>query len=173
MKNRIAKKISFWVFFGCFIGILQAAKINEKAPPFSLRSSRHNLRSLNDYNGKILFINFWASWCAPCQKELPQLDQLMSEYKGKEVSLVAINIDTDRSQAEATLEKLRIGISKMEILLDPESKVVSAYNVDSMPSSFILDQNGIIRFVHMGFHKTDPEKWRIEINELLKNLGKN
>src|SRR5438105_812295 len=70
-----------------------AAALDHAAPKFSLANSQNQVRSLSDYKGKIVFINFWASWCAPCQEELPELDRLAAHYKGKNVRVVAINVD--------------------------------------------------------------------------------
>jgi thiol-disulfide isomerase/thioredoxin len=149
------------------VSVVHAVKPNDAAPAFSLANSGGKERTLADYKGKVLFINFWASWCAPCQSELPQLDQLASEYEKKNFRLIAINVDKDRSHGEKALDTLRIGISNMEILWDTKSAAVSAYDLDAMPSSFIVDPNGVVRVVHMGFHPEDPKKWRNEIDSLL------
>jgi thiol-disulfide isomerase/thioredoxin len=131
--------------------------MNERAPKFSEK----------DYKGNIVFIDFWASWCAPCQQELPELEKLAADYKGKKIKIFAINVDQNRKEGEALLRKLGLTSSAFHILWDSKSKVVSAYNIDSMPSSFIIDSRGIIRFVHHGFRTQDPPVWRQEISSLL------
>jgi DsbE subfamily thiol:disulfide oxidoreductase len=146
---------------------LQAANIGKPAPSFSLTNSQKQVRTLKNYRNKIVFINFWASWCAPCQQELPALDQLAADFKGKKVRIIAINVDQDRMKAKKLLAKLHLSSTHAEILWDPKSKAVSAYNIETMPSSFILDQNGVIRFTHSGFHAQDPVAWREELNGLL------
>jgi peroxiredoxin len=148
--------------------LAQAAALNDSAPKFSLKNSHQEQRSLSEYKGKVVFINFWASWCAPCQQELPELNKLAAEFKGKKVQVLAINVDEDRAAAKKLLAKLGLSSSRMEILYDPKSKVVSAYNIDNMPTSFILDSKGIIRFLHAGYHPQDPASWRQEIDRLLQ-----
>ena len=146
---------------------LYAARVNDPAPPFSAFNSRNKKVSLSDYKGKVVFINFWASWCAPCQNELPRLDKLAQEYTDRNFVLLAVNVDDDPAAAGKIIEKLNLRSSSMEILRDADAKIVTAYNVDTMPSSFILDTHGVIRAAHAGFHPHDPATWRKEINALL------
>jgi thiol-disulfide isomerase/thioredoxin len=148
------------------VTLAQAAALNEPAPNFSLNNSRGQIRTLSEYRGKIVFINFWASWCAPCQEELPELNRLAAQYKGKKVRVLAINVDPRPSPAKKLLAKLGLRSSHLEILWDSKSKAVGAYNIDTMPSSFILDSHGMIRYVHSGFHRQDPDLWRQEIDSL-------
>jgi thiol-disulfide isomerase/thioredoxin len=148
---------------------LYAAKLNQPAPKFSLPNARKQIRSLSGYRGKVVFINFWASWCAPCQEELPELSRLAADYRGKKVVIVAINVDQDRNAAKKLIAKLGLTTSPIDILWDTKSKVVSVYDIETMPSSFILDARGVIRFTHSGFHSQDPVLWRKEI-ESLSNL---
>ncbi len=149
--------------------LLSAAALNNPAPKFALPNSQKQIRTLSGYKGKVVFVNFWASWCAPCQEELPELNRLAGDYRGKKVIVVAINVDQDRNAAKKLMAKLGLTTSHMEILWDAKSKVVSAYNIDAMPSSFVLDPRGVIRFSHSGFHPQDPARWREEIKSLLNN----
>jgi len=145
--------------FALLLGVplLQAAELNKSAPTFP---------ALADDKGKIVFINFWASWCAPCQIELPFLRQLAEDYKGRKVKVLAINVDENRQAARKLLKKLGLTNSRMEIVWDRKSKIVRTYNIDTMPSSFILDSRGVIRYIHSGFHEHDPQAWRQEIDHL-------
>ncbi len=147
--------------------MLQAAAVNSTAPSFSLPNSQHQKRALSDYRGKVVFINFWASWCGPCRFELPELNRLAVAFSDKNVKVVAINVDRDRSLATKLFHRLGLRGSHLEILWDSQSKVVSAFKIEGMPSSFILDDRGVIRFVHAGFHRPDLESWRKEIKSLL------
>jgi thiol-disulfide isomerase/thioredoxin len=157
-------------FAGIVLGVTlaHAAALNHVAPKFVLVNSQDQIRTLSDYRGRVVFINFWASWCAPCQVELPELNRLAAHYKGKKVRVVAINVDPKRQPAKKLLSKLGLNSPRMEILWDSKSKAVGAYNIDTMPSSFILDTRGVIRFVHSGFHNQDPGLWRQEIDRLMR-----
>jgi thiol-disulfide isomerase/thioredoxin len=146
---------------------LQAAALNSPAPKFALINSHKERKTLSSFKGKVVFINFWASWCAPCQMELPELKRLADEYPRKRFQILAINVDTDRKAARRLISKLGLATSHLEILWDSRSKAVSAFNIETMPSSFILDSRGVIRFAHSGFHQQDPETWRKEVNQLI------
>jgi thiol-disulfide isomerase/thioredoxin len=146
---------------------LQAVSVNDPAPPFALTNQHQQRRTFAGYKGKVLFINFWASWCGPCQLELPELNRLASGYKGKKVKVLVINVDQERGDAEKLLAKLGLQAPAFEVIWDNHAKAVNAYNIDAMPSSFVIDPRGIIRFVHSGFHMTDPAEWRKEIDGLL------
>lgn len=143
-----------------------AVKLNTSAPSFKLENSQKEVRRLSDYKGQIVLVNFWASWCAPCQMELPELARLASDYKGKKFRVLAINVDSDRAAARALLSTLKLSHSSMEILWDTQSRVVSAYNIPAMPSSYLIDPQGRIRYIHAGYQPSDTAAWRKEINEL-------
>jgi len=155
--------ISFFI-----TSLLHSAALNQPAPSFALVDLQQHQRSLSSYRGKVLLINFWASWCGPCQQELPALSRLGSEYQDKKVRILAINVDENWSEAQKLLTRLGISTSRLEILRDSKSKVVSAYQIEAMPSSFIIDAQGIIRFSHSGFHAQDPGTWRQELDTLLR-----
>jgi cytochrome c biogenesis protein CcmG/thiol:disulfide interchange protein DsbE len=155
------------LLLGLALTLAQAAGLNEKAPAFTLFDLRHQKHSLAEYKGKVVFINFWASWCAPCKIELPNLERLAAGYKGKPVQIIAINVDRERPEAQKLIHRMGLGNASMPIFWDTEGKIVAAYNIDGMPASFILDARGIIRFTHVGFHAQDPARWRQEINQLL------
>lgn len=165
----VVSSLGIWVLLVGTSPFTAATQLNRPAPGFALKNSNQTSRSLADYKGKVVFINFWASWCAPCHQELPELNQLARHYKGKPVRVVAINVDEDRKAAQRTLAKLNLQNASFEILWDPRSKAVSAYNVATMPGSFILDQRGIVRAIHEGFRSGDPAQWREEIDALLKH----
>ena len=150
------------------VTLAHAGLLNAPAPNFSLKNSKKQIRTLVSYKGKVVVVDFWASWCATCQLELPAFDHLAADYKGKKLQVVAINVDTDRHAAKELLKKLALFNPHFEILWDPKSKAVSTYNIEAMPSSFILDQKGIVRFVHVSYHEHDPDTWRQEIDSLLR-----
>ena len=140
-----------------------AASVGDPAPFFELEGRADSTYRIDDFKNKVVFVNFWASWCAPCRKELPLLDQLQSKHH--DLVVLAINIDSEKVIAEQFLEKYKI---KSLVLFDPDTEVVASYGAIAMPTSFILDKKGIIRYSHYGFNaKSDPEKWDAEVNSLL------
>lgn len=145
-----------------------ALSIGEKPPAFSLNDMSGREWSLKDLKGRVVFINFWATWCQPCRKEIPALNELQKKNRG--VLVLAINIDRKSSQVDEFLK--RYSIDRLTVLLDPEGKTASSYAARAMPSSFILDKDGKARFVHYGFdERRDPVLWENEIKELLNGGG--
>lgn len=150
---------------------IRAAFIGNTAPAFTLKSLSGAEKSLKDYQGQVVFVNFWASWCPPCKQEFPELNELANEYKSNGLAVLAINVDKSADRVQSFLEKMKVTPDAIQILLDPQAKVVASYVARSMPSSFIIDQKGVIQFVHFGYSEKDPAKWRAEIDQLLK-VGK-
>ncbi|HEX6834995.1 MAG TPA: TlpA disulfide reductase family protein, partial [Polyangia bacterium] len=136
----------------------------QRAPEFSLPSLSGSTVALSSMRGKVVLIDFWAQWCEPCKKELPQLDRLAKEYAGKGVVVVAVNIDKQKENAERMVKQL--GVS-LPVLLDPAGSVAATYDLPKMPTSFLVDKKGIVRFVHEGFEgSADVDRFRSELNQL-------
>ena len=166
----MTKKVWLLCLVCSTVSPLGAATVNVPAPEFTLLNAQGAKRTLSNYKGKVVFINFWASWCAPCQIELPQLNQLATDEGGKNVSVIAINVDQEQFKAGTLLTKLGLESPEMEILWDSESKAVAAYDAETMPTSFIVDAKGIVRYIHTGFDNHAPAQWRKEIDDLLKEI---
>jgi thiol-disulfide isomerase/thioredoxin len=145
-----------------------AASVGEKGPAVELTDAEGKKAVVNGLKGEVTLVNFWASWCGPCALEFPALNELAADYTGKDFKVLAITVDTDRAAADEFLARFKKEGLKLNVLYDPESKSIDAYGARAMPTSFIIDQKGIIRYIHVGFRPDDPEKWRKEVDELLK-----
>jgi len=167
MIRKITALLIFF-FFSLVTRPLWAAWVNDSAPGFTLRDMNGNQVSLYTLKGEVVFINFWASWCGPCKKEFPELNTLAERYKGSHFVVLAVNIDKKRKNADEFLERYGPVSQNMVILLDPESRVVASYGARAMPSSFLIDMTGVIRYVHLGFREENPPLWVSEIESLLK-----
>ena len=138
----------------------------QRAPEFSLPSLKGTTVTLGSMKGKVVLVDFWAQWCEPCKKELPQLDRLAKEYAAKGVVIVAVNIDKQRENAERMVKQL--GVS-LPVLLDPAGSVAGTYDLPKMPTSFVIDKKGIVRFVNEGFDgPKDVDRFKQELDELSK-----
>jgi peroxiredoxin len=138
----------------------------QKAPEFALPTLKGQTVSLASLRGKVVLVDFWAQWCEPCKKELPELDKLAKSYAGKGVVVLAVNIDKQRANAERLVKQL--GLS-LDVLLDPAGSVAGSYDPPKMPSSFVVDKHGIVRYVNEGFEGPgDVEKFKHELDELTK-----
>lgn len=141
---------------------------NKKAPDFDLLSLRGQKVSLSGMRGKVVFIDFWASWCPPCKKEFPELKKLTTQYSGSNFVTLAISEDKVRSNVKSFTSAYMGLPPNFKVLLDHKSRAIRKYSVMAMPTSFIIDAKGVIRYVHYGFKESDPEAWRTELNTLIK-----
>ncbi len=98
--------------------------------------------SLKDYRGKVVFLNFWATWCKPCEEEMPSMEALYQGLKGQPFEIIAVSVDKDGSEAVANYVK-KYGLS-FTVLHDRKGAVKEAYKTTGVPETFIIDQNGII-----------------------------
>lgn len=119
---------------------------------------------LEAYRGKVVYLDFWASWCAPCLTSLPQLDELQRELGDDGFQVVAVNVDTDPDKARRFLAKFGVAYPSAT---DPKGTVPSTYQISTMPTSFLIDANGVVRYVHEGFRQGDVGELRGRIRELL------
>jgi peroxiredoxin len=137
----------------------------QRAPEFSLPSLKGGRVSLSQHKGKVVLVDFWAQWCEPCKKELPELEKLHKQYGGRVVFL-GISIDKQKDNAEKLARQLGI---TFEVLLDPAGSVASTYDLPKMPTSFLVDKKGFVRFVHEGFDGSgDVDRFKQELDELTK-----
>ncbi len=104
--------------------------------------------SLEDHRGEVVVLSFWASWCGPCRLELPELNALQG--RRSDVTVVAVNVDRDRAAAERFLAGLDLSLP---VVLDSQSLALGQYGVMSMPTMFLVDPNGTIKFSKTGFSR--------------------
>jgi peroxiredoxin len=112
------------------------------APDFVSENLRGGNTGLVDYKGKVVLLNFWATWCMPCREEMPGMETLWKNYKEQGLVVAAVSVDEGSRGRIETFSKI-LDLS-FPILLDPESKVSDLYKVSDMPTSFLIDRNGKI-----------------------------
>ena len=135
------------------------------APDFSLHAmSGPNMR-LKDQRGRVVMVNFWATWCAPCRQEMPQLNRLYEKYRSSGFVLLGVNVDDDSSKAAEVAAKLGI---TFPVLLDADKSVSKLYDLSTMPSTVLIDRDGKVRYVHRGYLAGYEDAYEKQIRELLK-----
>jgi peroxiredoxin len=131
------------------------------APGFELSSLSGETIQLEDYRGKIVLLNFWATWCAPCRLEMPAF-QSSAEIYGDELAVVAINNAESPGDVQTFVTELGL---TFDVLLDPEAEVQRLYSVRGYPTSVLIDADGIIRIQHIGLMTED------QLEGYLQELG--
>jgi thiol-disulfide isomerase/thioredoxin len=149
------------------ISISFAQKVGEPAPEIAGNGFNGNKISLSDFKGKVIILDFWASWCGPCRKEIPFLVKLSDELKNKDVKILAVNEDKKAEAANKFIEKLEKQ-PVFPIIWDKDNEFPPKYLVDAMPTTFFIDKKGIVRFIHVGFKDSFEKDYRDEINQLLE-----
>ena len=115
-------------------------------------------------NGRVVLVDFWASWCAPCRKSFPALDALQKRYGEQGLTVVGVNVDTERAEADRFLAAVPVSFA---IVFDAEGKMPERYGVKAMPSSYVVGRDGKLRFANLGFHAKDEEKLEAAVKAAL------
>jgi cytochrome c biogenesis protein CcmG/thiol:disulfide interchange protein DsbE len=148
MNLRILKRFLPILVLGCALGQVDAA---ETAPNFALPTDNGTF-TLADLKGKVVYLDFWASWCPPCRKSFPWMNKMEHRYGDKGLAVVAVNLDKDHELAAKFLNEVPADFT---VAYDREGTVADNYHVPGMPSSFIIDRHGKVRAVHIGFREED------------------
>ena len=137
--------------------------LGEVAPDFTLRSDHGDNKKLSEYRGKVVLINFWASWCGPCQQELPKLSELKRLHDEHDFVLLAVNIDEEPEKAIRLAKKLGIDFP---ILFDEGKQVSKLYDIDAMPMTILVGRNGEVRYMHRGYKESYLSLYQKQIKQL-------
>ena len=120
---------------------LEEVKDHPAAPDFTLMNPAGKKVSLKDYRGKVVFLNFWASWCEPCRGEMPAMDRLYREFKARGFEIFAVNVKDKQADALTMLKELKISYP---VALDPEGEIGLLYGAWAMPSTYLIDRKGVV-----------------------------
>jgi peroxiredoxin len=142
-----------------------AALVGTGAPDFTLQTAAGSNLRLTEQRGQVVMLNFWATWCGPCKQEMPHLNKLYEKYHASGFVLLGMNIDDDPRTAIATAAKLGV---HFPVLLDTDKKVSRLYDLSEMPSTVLIDRDGRVRFIHLGYHDGYEDAYDQQIRALLK-----
>ncbi len=144
---------------------LNAATLSGPAPDFTLKSNNGANIKLSELRGQVVMINFWASWCGPCRQEMPLLDQLYQRYQPMGFTLLGVNVEEDSRAADKILKEIPVSFP---VLYDKKNQVSESYQVRAMPSTFLIDRDGKVRYLHKGYQPGYEEEYQQQIRELVK-----
>jgi thiol-disulfide isomerase/thioredoxin len=149
-----------------FMESLALVRFDEKikAQSFALKDLNGNEVHLEDYRGKIIFLNFWATWCLACLAEMPSMEKLYSEFKNKDFIILAVDMQEDSEKVRKFKEKFKLSFP---ILLDAEGVVVSYYGINAIPATFLIDRAGYLYAAALGARDWASEDAFMLIKHLL------
>ena len=120
---------------------------------------------LDQFRGRVVYLDFWASWCAPCRQSFPWMQTMKNTYEAQGLTILTVNLDADRADADKFLAQFK---PTFDVRFDPAGVLAESYRVKAMPSSVLIDRHGLPRFTHVGFRPVDAAVYEAQIHELLE-----
>lgn len=132
---------------------------------FSLKDLSGDTKQLSDYRGKVVFLNFWATWCGPCRTEMPSMERLYNTLKSKGFEIVAVN----QGEREKTVSRFITDYDlTFDVLLDGSQEIGSMYGARSIPTTYLIDRNGMILGMAVGGREWDTPEYLALFNKILQ-----
>lgn len=149
----------------CGSAYATTVQVSEPAPDFTLKTlAGPNLR-LEEYRGQVVLINFWASWCGPCRQEMPILDRLHQRYEDTGFAVLGVNVEGEASPAQKIVDKTKV---TFPVLIDEGQLVSELYELEAMPSTVVVDRDGVVRYIHRGYKPGDEAKYVEVVKKLIR-----
>ncbi len=149
---------------GLFATAAAAVGTGEPAPAFSLPTAAGDPVALDKLRGRVVYVDFWASWCGPCRRSFPWMNEMQQKYAANGLAIVGVNVDKRRPDAERFLQQTPASFT---IVYDPAGKTPEAYAVKGMPSSYLIDGDGRVVAVETGFRDEQKAELEARIRSLL------
>lgn len=119
-----------------------------------------------EYRDKVVVVDFWASWCAPCRRSLPWLDAMQRRYAGEGLVVIGVNEDKTREDAEVFLAEVPVGF---RIVLDPDGEIARQYELMAMPSTYVYGRDGQLVTRHLGFKVANQDEYEALLRSVLED----
>jgi peroxiredoxin len=142
-----------------------AVAVQDEAPDFTLKNLDGSNLRLEEYRGQVVLINFWASWCGPCRQEMPLLDRLHHRYEDTGFAVLGVNVEGEAEPAQEVVDKTNV---TFPVLIDAEQKVSEMYSLEAMPSTVVVDRDGVVRYIHRGYKPGDEAKYIEVVKALIR-----
>lgn len=166
------KVLFFLLIFSGWFGWTSpvAAHIEQDTPPTCVLEYEDgsSVPNWQEMKGKVLYIDFWASWCPPCIKSFPFMNKLAQDFGEQGLEVIGINLDENRPDADAFLSRYQ---HEFSIVFNADKQCAKDFGVIAMPSSYIVDRRGIVRHIHRGFRPAESDALRDFIRTLVEDEG--
>jgi peroxiredoxin len=165
LQRRIRLLLSASALLACVAASAVTLQPSGMAPDFTLRSMDGPNVRLNEQRGRVVMVNFWATWCGPCRQEMPHLNKLHDKYRDSGFVLLGVNIDDNARAATDLATKLGL---RFPVLLDTDKSVSRLYDLGSMPATVLIDREGRVRHLHRGYREGYELTYDQQVRALLK-----
>ncbi|MGJ8692109.1 MAG: TlpA family protein disulfide reductase [Thalassotalea sp.] len=147
------------------LALLLSSSFSAVAEPNSKPSSITSFEQLiAKHKGEVIYLDFWASWCVPCRKSFPWMNEMQTKYQAQGLKIITINLDSNKNNADEFLEKFP---NNFEVIYDPSGLLAKKFKVKGMPNSFIIDRSGTLISAHIGFTDNKKVQYQQELEALL------
>lgn len=147
------------ILFFLFVFSIHLQSSAVTAPNFAFENTQ-----LSDLKGSVVYLDFWASWCKPCRKSFPWMNDMHRKHSKDGLVILAVNLDKDHKLAQQFLEKIP---AQFLIKYDPEGSVAGKYKIPGMPTSYLIGRDGQLKIAHQGFYSDKEASYETEILKLL------
>lgn len=158
-------RIAIILLFAIAVPVHAAVSVGSTIADFTLPSASGKNIKFSELRGKVVLVNFWATWCGPCRQEMPLLNDIHKEYSAKGFTMLGINIDNKPKNAIKMMKKLGVNFP---VVFDKSKSVSEQMGVEAMPFTVLVDRAGKARYVHKGYVSGDEKIYRAEIMKVLK-----
>nr|WP_259368764.1 TlpA disulfide reductase family protein [Colwellia sp. Bg11-12] len=123
---------------------------------------------ISSHKGKVIYLDFWASWCGPCRKSFPWMNNIQDKYQQQGLVIISVNVDNNKALADKFLAEIPANFT---VFYDPKGKVARQFKLKGMPSSYIIDRSGKVVSPHVGFSQSKKTKYEQELIALLNTVN--
>jgi peroxiredoxin len=142
-----------------------AVAVGEPAPALVAPQADGEPMSLAALRGRVVYVDFWASWCGPCRQAMPAYEKLWKELGAQGLTVLGVNVDSEREPANRALKQAG---TTFPVVFDPKGRWPESFGLPAMPTAYLIDRKGVVRYVHAGFRSGDVAGLRARIDALLR-----